>query len=51
MKFWKIVNFYYNARKVWTPDKNIEKLNTLMEQEQQKQNFLDKVFRDVAHLR
>ena len=51
VKFWKIVNFYYNARKVWTPDKNIEKLNILMEQEQQKQNFLDKVFRDVAHLR
>lgn len=51
VKFWKIVNFYYNARKVWTPEKNIEKLNVLMEQELQKQRFLDQVFRDVAHLR
>lgn len=51
IKFWKIVNFYYNARKVWTPDKNTEKLNILMQQEQDKQRFLDTVFRNVENLR
>ena len=28
-KFWKIVNFYYNSRKVWIPEKNSEKLRVL----------------------
>lgn len=51
VKFWKIVNFYYNARKVWTPDKNIQKLNILMEQEQEKQKFLDEIFRNVEGLK
>lgn len=46
-KFWKIVNFYYNSRKAWIPERNMEKLNKLLEQEALKQDFLDKVFRNV----
>lgn len=46
-KFWKIVNFYYNSRKSWIPERNMEKLNKLLEQEAQKQDFLDTVFRNV----
>lgn len=46
-KFWKIVNFYYNTRKAWIPERNMEKLNKLLEQEALKQDFLDKVFRNV----
>lgn len=46
-KFWKIVNFYYNSRKAWIPERNMEKLNKLLEQEAQKQEFLDTVFRNV----
>lgn len=44
-KFWKIVNFYYNSPKVWIPERNMEKLETLLEQEQSRQSFLDEVFR------
>lgn len=40
-KFWKIVNFYYNNRKVWIPDKVCEKLAKLIEEEENRQNFLD----------
>ena len=46
-KFWKIVNFYYNSRKAWIPERNLEKLNKLLEQEPLKQQFLDTVFRIV----
>ena len=40
-KFWKIVNFYYNNRKVWVPDKVCEKLGKLIQAEEQRQKFLD----------
>lgn len=50
-KFWKIVNFYYNSRKTWIPDRNGEKLDKLIKQETEKQQFLDEVFRDVDALR
>ena len=43
-KFWKIVNFYYNSGKAWIPQRNQEKLDKLLAQEQQKKNFLETVF-------
>lgn len=43
-KFWKIVNFYFNSGKSWIPGKNMEKLEKLLEQEKEKQNFLSDVF-------
>ena len=46
-KFWKIVNFYYNVRKSWIPEKNREKLHKLVSQEKDKQYFLDHVFREM----
>ncbi len=42
-KFWKIVNFYYNNRKVWVPDKVCEKLSKLIEEEENRQKFLDQL--------
>ena len=47
-KFWKITNFYYNSGKAWIPGKNQEKLEKLIEQEKEKQRFLNEVFRDVG---
>lgn len=47
-KFWKIVNFYYNSRKVWIPARNGDKLQLVVEQEKEKQAFLDAVFRTVS---
>lgn len=44
-KFWKIVNFYYNSGKAWIPYKNQEKLDKLLEQEQEKKHFLEEAFR------
>ena len=47
-KFWKIANFYYNSGKAWIPERNSEKLEKLLLQEKEKQEFLDKVFRTVS---
>lgn len=43
-KFWKIVNFYYNSRKAWIPDKNLEKLENLISQEKEKEKLLHTLF-------
>lgn len=40
-KFWKIVNFYYNSGKAWIPGRNMEKLEKLLGQEQDKTRFLE----------
>lgn len=47
-KFWKIVNFYYNSRKAWIPEKNTEKLQKVVSQEEEKQVFLDAIFRKLC---
>ncbi|MGN0304739.1 MAG: CotS family spore coat protein [Lachnospiraceae bacterium] len=44
-KFWKIVNFYYNSSKVWIPAKNLEKLEKLLKQEEEKDQYLEQNFR------
>ncbi len=44
-KFWKIANFYYNSRKAWIPERNMEKLDKVLEQEAARQTFLEEVFR------
>ena len=46
-KFWKIVNFYYNSKKSWIPDKNMEKLANLVKQEKAKQKLLKALFDTV----
>ena len=43
-KFWKIVNFYYNAGRSWLPGKNIEKFEKLLRQEDEKERFLKELF-------
>lgn len=45
-KFWKIVNFYYGASKVWIPAKNMEKLEKILQQEKEKNLFLEGFFRE-----
>ncbi len=39
-KFWKMANHYYNSNKAWIPEKNIEKLKKLVEQNSAKHSFL-----------
>lgn len=39
-KFWKVTNFYYNARKSWVPRRNIQKLINLSEQAKDKDAFI-----------
>ena len=43
-KFWKIINFYYNSRKSWMPNRNYEKLEGLVRQEKNKEKLLNKLF-------
>lgn len=39
-KYWKQVNFYYNARKTWIPVRNMEKIRTLEAQTDSRKKFL-----------
>ena len=43
-KFWKIVNFYYNSRKSWMPNRNYDKLESLIHQEKNREKLLNKFF-------
>lgn len=42
-KFWKIVNYYYNRGKAFVPDKNREKLEVLLDQEERRNTFVKNV--------
>ena len=44
-KFWKIANYYYNSNKVLISDKNIDKLKTLVNQNEAKERFLKQLER------
>lgn len=44
-KFWKITNFYYNGKKSWISGRNIQKLNSIGEQNSKKEMFLQKLKR------
>ena len=49
-KFHKIVNFYYGSSKVWIPVKNMEKLDKILKQEEEKTLFLERNFKEqVLH--
>lgn len=39
-KFWKLANQYYNHSKAWIPQKNTEKLQTLIRQQKARNSFL-----------
>ena len=41
-KFWKIVNFYYNSPKAWIPAINMEKLDKIIKQEEEKKYVFGK---------
>lgn len=43
-KFWKIINFYYNSRKSWMPNRNYDKLESLIRQEKDREKLLNKFF-------
>ncbi len=43
-KFWKIINYYYNSRKSWMPNRNYDKLEGLIRQEKNKEKLLNRFF-------
>lgn len=43
-KFWKTANSYYRSRKVWIPVKNLEKLEMVIKQTEEKKEFLRSIF-------
>lgn len=43
-KFWKAANSYYRSRKVWIPAKNLEKLELVIKQTEEKRTFLETIF-------
>ncbi len=46
-KFWKIANYYFNSKKSFIPEKNMEKLDKLLVLEQQKENFIGDILKKV----
>ncbi len=46
-KFWKIVNYYFNSKKSFMPEKNMEKLEKLLEQQISKDFFVTEVFKNL----
>lgn len=42
-KYWKQINFYFNANKAWIPARNVEKLRNLQEQLNSRDRFLSKI--------
>lgn len=42
-KFWKIVNHYYNGKKAWISQKDVDKLTNVIRQEEEKQSFLSEM--------
>ncbi len=42
-KYWKQINFYYNANKAWIPARNIEKLKDLEVQQPMRNLFLSRI--------
>lgn len=43
-KFWKAANSYHRSRKVWIPAKNLEKLELVIKQTEEKKAFLETIF-------
>lgn len=43
-KFWKVANQYYNNRKSWIPEKNMQKLLQTMEQAKKKEECIEVLF-------
>ena len=47
-KYWKQLNFYFNANKAWIPERNIDKLRGLEEQQQLRNSFLRRLRADCG---
>lgn len=41
-KYWKIANHYYNSRKSWRSEQNMEKLKKYIEQQERRDKFLER---------
>ena len=40
-KYWKQINFYYNANKAWIPARQEEKIHNLERQQEQRMKFIE----------
>ena len=45
-KFWKLANHYNNAHKSWLSERNVEKLEKVIDQEEKREAFLSLLFLD-----
>ena len=43
-KFWKVANHYMSSNKAWIPEKDVEKLKKVMEQEALRLKFVENLF-------
>ena len=43
-KFWKVANHYMSSNKAWIPEKDLEKMKKVIEQEQERLKFVENLF-------
>ncbi len=43
-KYWKQINYYFNANKAWIPARNMDKIVGLQEQEGERRRFLERLW-------
>ena len=43
-KYWKQINYYFNANKAWIPARNMDKIVGLQEQEGERRKFLERLW-------
>ncbi|BBF44536.1 spore coat protein S [Lachnospiraceae bacterium KM106-2] len=46
-KFWKVTNYYYNNKKSWISQRNIQKLLGISDQREVKDAYLDHLFKEI----
>lgn len=48
-KYWKQINFYFNANKAWIPARNTEKVMILGQQEEKRRRFVEGILQESSH--
>lgn len=46
-KIWKIANYYFNSPKAWISERNLEKLESVIQVEEKKELFLQEIFQGI----
>ena len=49
-KYWKQLNYYYNSNKSWIPEKNVDKLKSVINQQPEREKFLESIKNRTSYI-